>query len=83
VGAALQEPRGEPPADPVQPRGHRPDEGSSLLRHARQQVHPSLPPPLCQAVPRLRLRLLQAAGAAGGRAPRAAGESVIVIVSQG
>lgn len=70
---ALQESCGEPAAHPVQQGDHRPAEESAVLHHAHEQVHPVLPPPLRQAVPRLRLRLHQAAGAAGGRATRAAG----------
>lgn len=70
---ALQESCGEPAAHPVQQGDHRPAEESAVLHHAHEQVHPVLPPPLRQAVPCLRLRLHQAAGAAGGRATRAAG----------
>lgn len=66
MDSALQESGWQSTAHPIQPWDYWLVKESAFLPHAHEQVHPLVPPSLCQAVPRLRLRLLQAAGAAGG-----------------
>lgn len=73
MDSALQESGWQPTAHSVQPRDYWPAEESAFLHHANEQVHPFLPPSLCQAVPCLGLWLLQTAGASRGRATCPAG----------
>lgn len=73
MDSALQESSWQPATHPIQPWDNWLVKESAVLPHAHEQVHTFLPPSLCQAVPCLWLRLLQAAGATGGGATCPAG----------
>lgn len=51
LASAFQEPCGQSPAHSVQSRSDRSAQKPAILCHPCQQIHPDLPPPLCQAMP--------------------------------